>query len=196
MADVKISALPPDSTPTLDDLAIIVDSTNGETRRITLQDLLTLINDNLADASINQEKIKATVAFKAYRSTSFNFTTTVSKINLQSESFDVGSDYDNATNYRFNVPVTGYYYIQAKGYLTDPGDANRALVHIYKNGAAITASQVGVSGAATDPSVDVTNFVYLTAGDYIEIYIQVTTGTIAGIANEASTYLSGFLVAS
>lgn len=57
MADVKISALPPDATPTTDDLTIIVDSTNGETRRITLADLADLISANLTDGSVQKEDL-------------------------------------------------------------------------------------------------------------------------------------------
>lgn len=57
MADVKVSGMPADASPTLDDLVMIVDTTNGENRRVTLSDLADLISNNLTDESVQADDI-------------------------------------------------------------------------------------------------------------------------------------------
>ncbi len=54
----------------------------------------------LGDNTITQEKLKATVAFAAYSSASITASATPAKIQLATEEFDEGADFDNATNYR------------------------------------------------------------------------------------------------
>ena len=57
MPDVKVSGMPADASPTLDDLVMIVDTTNGENRRVTLSDLADLISNNLSDGSVTADDI-------------------------------------------------------------------------------------------------------------------------------------------
>lgn len=146
------------------------------------------------DAELTGEKLGQPVAFRAYRSTALNISTTPAKINMQGESFDLGGNYDNSTNYRFDAPYDGVYHINAQAYFTNPGDQNRTLIFIYVNGSNVAQSQLGTSGAATDPGQQVSTLLNLSSGDYVEVYAQVTSGTIALSTNSATTYFEGHLI--
>ena len=58
---------------------------------------------------------------------------TITKIQLNSESFDTHSLYDNATNYRFTPDVAGYY--QVNGSMRCEGTSvTQQILYLYKNG--------------------------------------------------------------
>lgn len=53
----KVSQLPSDNSPTTDDLMLTVDSTNGETRKVTLAELAALLSANIANDSVGKDQI-------------------------------------------------------------------------------------------------------------------------------------------
>jgi len=138
------------------------------------------------------ESLTATVSFFAYLNSAQNTTNGTSKVNLNAEHFDEGSNFDSSTNYRFTAPIAGIYNISG-GIRTVNAAAIRLIAGIYKNGANYLE---GVSqGADTFTSSVFSVDIKLAANDYIELYVTSNgvNGMTIGTAPTV-TYLSGHLV--
>lgn len=108
------------------------------------------------------------------------------KIQLNSETFDVGGNFDNSTNYRFVAPITGYY--QTNAVLTWSSIAGQDYyIKIYKNGSGIITNHIhGIT--ANELSMTLSDVVYLEAGQYIELYAYQNSGGNKSATSE--TYMS------
>ena len=101
---------------------------------------------------------------------------TVTKIQLNAESFDINSKFDTSTNYRYTPASTGYYYLSATINFT-PNDSGsdrlrRAYLHIYKNGSTLVRS----------------NLKYLDGGDPIIRDLTLTINTIDNSTSASDYY--------
>lgn len=189
----RISQLTEETSVAVGDQLPLYDASTGSTKRTTVTNLLAGITNGslLGDNTITSEKLKNTVAFSAYSSANITASSTPAKIQLATEEFDEGSDFDATTNYRFTAPYNGIYHFDGIARITTPGDANNCNVYLYKNGAAFTATiNTGFNnGGGNTISIHISGTVKLTSGDYVELYVSRTTGT-----GNAQGTLSGFLV--
>jgi hypothetical protein len=101
---------------------------------------------------------------------------TVTKIQLNAESFDINSKFDTSTNYRYTPASTGYYYLSATVNFT-PNDTQfdrlrRGYLHIYKNGSTLVRS----------------NLKYLDGGDPIIRDLTLTINTIDNSTSASDYY--------
>ena len=142
--------------------------------------------------TISSESLNATIACKAYRSAAFNITGGGGKIPLDAESFDLGSDWDTS-NGRFVTPVTGYYQVNASvragavnanGVLITEVDVNSTSV--------LYASTAGTVNAQT-MSCSISDILYLTAGQFVELYADCST-TEAVVATADATFMSIYFI--
>lgn len=127
------------------------------------------------------------VAFHVPKITGDTLTTTPTKITLGSATYDVGSNYSDA-NDRFTAPVAGKYFFYVSVNVLNTG--NNVYISIRKNG--------GLYGqilyAATNfPRMDFNpvGIIDLAAGDYVEIYGVVNTGTVTV---DNAGYFGGYLL--
>jgi len=95
---------------------------------------------------------------------------TITLVNLDKESYDIGSDFDT-TNHYFIIPVTGYYLIATqvrfKSIITD--SKYSAIVKNGINVVCADSSHASVAGTNTVSS-GVTDIVYCKAGDKITLW--------------------------
>jgi predicted secreted protein len=120
--------------------------------------------------------------FRAYRNGNQTINhETVTKIQLNAESFDLNSKFDPSTNYRYTPASTGYYYLSATINFT-PNDTQydrlrRAYLHIYKNGSTLVRSNFKRIDTG-DPTIrDLTLTINTidnstSASDYYEVYAE------------------------
>ena len=107
------------------------------------------------------------------------------KLNFTVENFDTNSAYD-APNSKFTVPSeqAGKYFINATPWLSvdTTYTFNYYYSYIYKNGSAVSFSEIfiGGSGYIQDMRVPVSTILDLSVGDYIEIYANGVGGTSWG----------------
>jgi hypothetical protein len=134
--------------------------------------------------------------FSAYRSSNQAFTSGVfTKIQYNTEEFDTGSNYDNATNYRFTAPIAGFYFFSAQIQVLE---GNAGLVDcqivLYKNGTAFRKGGNIKDAAYPQPHVD--GLLSLAAGDYIEVYFinNLSSSNMEGL--QTSSNFHGFLVSA
>jgi hypothetical protein len=119
--------------------------------------------------------------------------TTATKIQFNSETFDTNNNYDNTTNYRFTPTVAGYYQINAMAQLIATA-GTVFLITIYKNGASYqrcgafygSASEFGSSGSALVSCNGST--------DYIEVYAFIIGTSPSVFGDLTISTFSGCLV--
>ena len=136
-------------------------------------------------------------AFSAYLSADQSVSNaTVTKINLNVESFDTDDAFDSSTNYRFTVPTGGdgkYFFVGTITWVNLTNE-DEGQVRIHKNGTFVQGSGYfqGQNGTVTYQATQVLNLV---AGDYIELHgYQVSGGAISADGGEAYTNLKGFRI--
>ena len=114
--------------------------------------------------------------FRATRGTAQSIPTGVgTKIQYDTEEYDIQGEYDNATNFRFTATKAGIYAISASlmtnAAAWDAGEVFAIL--IYKNDVAVTQGHRSFAQAAQTsaylPSA-ICDQRYLAAGDYLEIF--------------------------
>ncbi len=134
-------------------------------------------------------------AFSAYLSADQSVSNaTVTKINLNVESFDTDDAFDSSTNYRFTVPTGGdgkYFFVGTITWVNLTNE-DEGQVRIHKNGTFVQGSGYfqGQNGTVTYQATQVLNLV---AGDYIELHgYQVSGGAISADGGEAYTNLKGY----
>ena len=103
----------------------------------------------------------------------------ITKVQLNTESFDIGSCFDSSTNYRFTPNVAGKYFIYGQIYFYNTAGANtvqRGDARIYKNGSAHRSQLSGVSdypdstfNEAAATATAIIDFNGTT--DYIELFV-------------------------
>jgi hypothetical protein len=150
----------------------------------------------IADGIITYSKFNPymfTGRARAYRSAADQAiaATTWTKVQLDGETYDPGTMYDNAVNYRFTVAAgyAGYFLVAAN--LTVYGDAavgfGRAA--IYKNGAVAAIGIQNYPVTAAIASLHVEDLLSLADADYIEIYVYLDA---AGHVQTGSIYTWAF----
>ena len=131
------------------------------------------------------------VGSSAYLGASQVITTGVTtKIDYDTERYDLGGNYDAVTNQRFVPPVTGEYIVtaMAKG---APGDQKRLQLSIFVAGVVVLIRRINASGTG-DLATSITAILQLTATtDYVEIFVFHDKGsdmTLGGTASNESTF--------
>ena len=110
-------------------------------------------------------------AARVYRNTSAQSisATTITKVEFNAESYDVKSEFDSATNFRFTAGKTGKYLVTST--LTLSANFAPAQIYIYVNGAEV-AEFTFQYGASADGAITISDVISLTATDYVEIHVQ------------------------
>jgi hypothetical protein len=133
-----------------------------------------------------------TPAFEAYLGSDQTVTSgTITKITMNTETFDTASAYDNSSNYRFTPQTAGKYYV----YATVRGSAGAStldleMTAIYKNGSSYVQNQVdfrnndaSLAGITVVAIVDMNG-----SSDYLECYGRCLGGTTIKASQQEHQY--------
>lgn len=141
------------------------------------------------------DKIHSPISFRATMSADQNIgTATTTKVQFNTETYDIGGYYDNATNYRFTPLVAGTYLFSVSlGYQDAGSTAQSAVLYLYKNGAIYSTSQIPYfdNGICY---IGITTPVQLNGStDYVEVYARIA-GTSANTVEADHSFFSGFKI--
>ena len=115
---------------------------------------------------------------------------TNTKVKVSTEYFDTANAYDNATNYRFQPTIAGYYQING-GVCMNSG-VSRLMAMIWKNGSEYQTTDIN----SNTVKLSISTLLYLNgSSDYVELYTWNADGGVA-IANTGQTNFNGCLVRS
>lgn len=103
------------------------------------------------------------------------------KIQFDTESYDLNSDYDNSTNYRFTPTIAGKYLITSNVNLDNT--TAYSFVEIHKNGAAY-ARQLTDSDTSLNVGMNISHILDMNGTtDYVEIYVRQASGSNLNVLN-------------
>lgn len=113
------------------------------------------------------------------------------KILFNVEDYDTNGNFDSTTNYRYTVPVDGFYHFAAR---LSAASTTQLMIAIYKNGSRLERGDHQLKGSGVS-GVTYTDTLQAVAGDYFEIYGRSTGGGAMELAaTDTVTYFTGFLV--
>lgn len=104
-------------------------------------------------------------------------TGTITKVQFNGEIYDTDSEYDNVTNYRFTPTETGLYNVSATVRWFDflsTGVINN--IYIYRSGSLYSKNEYK-SGVSVNNTISINDVVQITAGQYIEIFVDHAHGS-------------------
>lgn len=123
--------------------------------------------------------------------------TTATKVELNAEIIDTGDNFDSTTNHRYVAPIGGYYRVSGTILYTSVVTDKTYEARILRNGT-LKASAANHSSSTDDISVNVSDLIYMSAGQYLELYSYhnagVNTVDIVGSAS-SKTFMSVEFVA-
>ena len=129
-------------------------------------------------------------AFSAYLSGTQTISSGVwTKAQFATKEWDTANCFDSTTNYRFTPNVAGYYQINSQADIYASGSSiTNSVISIYKNG---TESKRGTLGSITGTEYQsvVSAVIYLNGStDYIELYVNATSGGTITLNGSAGKY--------
>lgn len=137
---------------------------------------------------------KNSYKFSVGLSNAQNSTNGYSKMLLNSEFYDTGSNFDNATNYRFVAPINGFYHFSFAVTSTGTAPTTSWQAVLYKNGSAVRYGSWGADATQFVESVG-SGDVQLVATDYIELFLG-ANGATPVAATTFGTFLDGHLISA
>tara|TARA_R100000353_G_scaffold2192_1_gene3210 strand:+ start:28 stop:537 length:510 start_codon:yes stop_codon:yes gene_type:complete len=135
------------------------------------------LKNRAGTSTITTADVTNAPAFEAKLSSNQAFLdNTSTKVQFNTEEFDVGDCYDHSTNYRFTPNVAGKYHVYLSMCVNSAGDAQLANAYamIYRNGTKTKTSHHN-HASANDRAATVTIMSTLTfngSSDYVEAYVQ------------------------
>lgn len=146
-------------------------------------------NDGTGIANIawNTTALSNPYKFRARRTSALTLgSSTFQKMTFNTEDFDTNNNYDNATNYRYTAPVSGFYQFNA---VVHAAGSTVVVCSLYKNGSEYQrGQQTGPSGA------NLADLVQATAGDYFEIWCFYDGTGAVTVTSGTQPMFSGYLV--
>jgi hypothetical protein len=119
---------------------------------------------------------------------------TFTKVQLDTENFDLAGDYDNSSNYRLQPSTAGYYMIAAGAGITPMPTGKIYAVMIYKNGTRVAMSEMHTNSAGDALAISTSRLLYMDgSSDYAELYVYHNSGGDEDIyAGNNWTFLTAF----
>jgi hypothetical protein len=135
--------------------------------------------------------------FRAYLNTANQSVTTatLTRVTLNAETFDTGSMFDSATNYRFTPTISGYYQFNASLTISTGSTTTDIVLAFYKNGTEYSRIQTaGISASTGGPSYS--DVIFLNGStDYVELWASNTSSNTPAFAFGATkTFMTGTLI--
>lgn len=151
------------------------------------------ITGAISGAGYSVATIKNPYKFSVYLASNQTvIASTDTKVTLNTENFDTGSNFDSVTNYRFVAPINGFYFFNANALNNGNGIFN---LFFKKNGNTIRLGNDLNPGSNISGGL-ITELLQLSASDYVELWINSANTTIQGDTSYPVTYMSGFLVSA
>jgi len=128
----------------------------------------------------------ARIGLDSATTAAITLSTTARKIPFNIESYDIGSNYDNSTNYRFTAPETGRYQVLGNLMLASLATTSVIKIQIYKNGS--ISSDIWRLKTTNDSSSFAVGFAdsfSMSSSDYLEIYaLHTESNTLTVVQND------------
>ena len=157
-------------------------------------DTQTLTNKTLGNTVVQASN--AAPAFSAYISSTQTLPiNTITKVQLNTKSFDTTNNFDNVTNFRFTPTVAGYYIFTGQVYNATQVSL---LPEIYKNGAAVAFGTMSAPSASNgNNGSNVCTILFMNGStDFVEFYVASIAVASTLAAGPNANYFAGAMIRS
>lgn len=144
---------------------LVINNSSGTQDIIRLQDNGSNVFQIVDGGIINSPNQSSA---RAYRNSSTQSLSGDTKVQFNAESYDVQSEFDSSTNYRFTATKDGKYFVSAVLKIASPASA--PLISIYVDGSSVLSSQA--LDTTTNISHAISGVLSLSASSYIEIFVN------------------------
>lgn len=96
------------------------------------------------------------------------------KINLDTEDYDIGDNF-NVVTHRWTCPQAGYYQIAVNIQVLSIELGGKVEGGVYVNGTAHSPYGYVVSGGPTSPIINASDVLWLNVNDYLELWVMQST---------------------
>jgi len=161
-------------------------------RTLTLPDETGTVLSSTSNVSV--QATQNIPAFQAKAASQVISNNTWTKITFSTEVLDTDGWYDNSTNYRFTPQIAGWYQINflVQGYYASSGQWIGAL---YKNGSALIKGPVINYTSSSEAGSSLACIVQFNGStDYVEVYVQQSSGGNVNVDPADWSHFSGYLV--
>lgn len=125
---------------------------------------------------------------------------TWTKVNLNTATYDTGSNFDHTTNFQFTAPITGFYLFGACGTMNGLNDGDLISLGLnvgtFSTTPTYQLSQMRVGGASTTAALSGSVLLSLTANQTVQLYAFTNQTTVVGSTAPTGTYLYGSLMSA
>lgn len=192
----KITTLPQDTAPTGADYTVTVETSSGQTKKVLLSDMITLMMTGTLTGVLNKSLLTTDsnpYKFSAYMgSNQTTVATTWTKLNMDTEEFDTNSNYSTST-YGYTIPVSGFYLFNVGVQLLSQAGV-AFLVGFSKDGTTEWKRGQEIPNTTGNIALYGTTFAQLTAGEIIyPIYYSISASKTLQSGAIYSRF-NGFLV--
>jgi hypothetical protein len=132
----------------------------------------------ISSLDLSLQTLSNPYSFSVYKGTAQNVGTGATKVLFDSEEYDTNNNFDNVTNFRYTAPVTGKYQINFTVSMTSAGAGTNITAYLYKNGSQVWLQNVDAN-AGFSPGVTHAKDHFLSAGDFLEVYIATSVAAKA-----------------
>lgn len=141
--------------------------------------------------------VQSKARFRAYVTAAQNnlVANTWTKVVLDTETYDLGGNFDSTTNYRFTAPVAGFYHFDAMVQYSDQAASNTYEVALYVDGAAVAIAKYSTNAESDACATPISDTLRLAANSYVEVWAKVNTVSTSDIqVGTDYTFFSGHIL--
>lgn len=137
--------------------------------------------------------------FAAYRATTQSIpNNTITKVQINTEEFDLNNDFDSTTNFRHTPTIAGVYHYTGTVTMTVESDLFGIGAHLIKNGSVIKTRVIQSTFNAVTSGVSIDAYIEMNgSSDYMELgatQINTSTNNINTFAGSLYTFFCGMRV--
>lgn len=147
---------------------LIADNSSGTSDIVQFKDNGTTVFQVLDGGYVTTVNQSAARAFRATSNQTFTDNAST-KVQFNSETFDVKGEFDSTTNFRFTATVAGKYIVTSGLQITTGASATISDISIFKNGSVFSTRRFNVQGSTTE-SIAMSDILSLAATDFVEIF--------------------------
>jgi len=148
----------------------------------------------IASLSLSTTSLSNPYKFSAYSTAGHNVGTSPTKVQYNNEYYDTNNNFDSTTNYRYTVPVTGFYQFNIAVSTSAAGGGTNVAAYLYKNGSNLRLVDFSVAAAGNPPQVTGAPQIQATAADYFEVYVGTGTAAKALDTTAGNVVFEGYLM--
>jgi hypothetical protein len=145
----------------------------------------------ISTAGLNTRPLQTACLVRTSGNIDYSSINTFQKVAFNTVINQTGSSFNTSTN-RFTAPVDGWYFVSSTVYMYPTSQCD---MNLYKNGSNFLRSAGSAAASNVNPNGgQINTAIYLSATDYLELYVQSPATCTIYQGSPYTTYFSAYLL--